>query len=431
MASAEQQQQQQMQPASFLMGHVAPVLSLDSRDWMLASGSEDKTCRIWDLRTEKVHKALTGFDSPVSTTTFTPADGHTIYVGSGTKIHTFDLRMEALVLNSATQSARVYDGAEDEINQIQINHRATYLAACDDAGDVRVLDLKTHKWMRKIERTHDNIAMTVQFVPKKDLQALSGGMDKLVVAWDFYKGRATQLIETDMPQVDVAQSKQLFNPPFVHSIAAHPSGTRMAVGLGDGSVQFLHTSTDLPTAPSALEGDMAALSVSASNKSKKKAASSGKGNDGWLIGGRMVDAHASAIATIEYARFNPGWLITSSSNGSIAIWDDATARYETMQRQNEILDLQKRNLTLAKKGQLEGQAALPYGRSCEPVMEFRTGGVFERVNCVATSKGAAGDEGAGVGAGGGVGGERKLFVAGTHPRIGDKKMQGRIAVYHL
>ncbi|KAF9912590.1 WD repeat-containing protein 53 [Linnemannia zychae] len=339
--------------------------------------------------------------------------------------------MEGLVLNSATQSTRVYEGAEDEINQIQINHRATCLAACDDAGDVRVLDLKTHKWMRKIERAHDNIAMTVQFVPKKDLQALSGGMDKLIVAWDFYKGRATQLIETDVPQVEVAQSKQLFNPPFVHSIAAHPSGTRMAVGLGDGSVQFLHTATDLPAAPSStLEGDMAALSVSASKKSKKKTASSGKGNDGWLIGGRLSDAHASPIATIEYAGFNLEWLITSSSNGSIAVWDDATARYEAMQRQNEILDLQKHNMALAKKGQVEGQVVLPYGRPCKPVMEFRTSDVFERVNCVATSKGAvtaAGDESAGVGAGG----ERKLFVAGTYPRIGDKKMQGRIAVYHL
>jgi hypothetical protein len=42
--------------------------------------------------------------------------------------------------------------------QIQINHRATYLAACDDAGDVRVLDLKSHKWMRPLERKHENVS---------------------------------------------------------------------------------------------------------------------------------------------------------------------------------------------------------------------------------------------------------------------------------
>ncbi|KAF9921741.1 WD repeat-containing protein 53 [Linnemannia zychae] len=407
--------QQQMQPASFLLGHVAPVLSLDARDWMLASGSEDKTCRIWDVRTNKVHKALTGFDSPVTTTTFTPTDEHTIYVGSGTNIYTFDLRMESLILNMATQSTRVYGGAEDEINQIQVNHRATCLLACDDAGDLRVLDLKTHQWMRKIQRIHENIAMSVQFIPKKDLQALSGGMDKLVVAWDFYKKRATQLIEIDTPQVDVAQSKQLFNPPFVHSIAAHASGTRMAVGLGDGSVQFLHTSADPPTAP--LEGEMAALSVTNSKKNRKKAASGGKGDDSWLIGGRLSEAHLSAIATIEYAGFNPGWLVTSSSNGSIAIWDDITARYESMLRQTEIQNLQKHNMELAKKGQTEGQVTLPYGRPCQPLMEFRCNDVFERINCITTSK----DQGT----------EKKLYVAGTYPRAGEKSMQGRIAIYNL
>ncbi|KAI7827949.1 WD40-repeat-containing domain protein [Gamsiella multidivaricata] len=264
---------------------------------MLASGSEDKTCRIWDLRTDKVHKALTGFDSSVTTTAFTPADSHTIYVGSGDKVYTYDLRMDSLLLNT-TQSTRCYDVAEDEINQIHVNHKGSYLVACDDAGDIRVLDLRSHKWMRHLDRKHHNIAMTVQFIPKKELQAISGGMDKLVVAWDFYKGRAIQVIDTDNPQPEGVQSKQLFNPPFVHSIAVHPSGTRVAVGLGDGTVQFLHTSADPPNAPTA--ADEGLPSAGASKKSKKKAASgsSGKGSEGWLLGGRLIDAHASAIATM-------------------------------------------------------------------------------------------------------------------------------------
>jgi hypothetical protein len=45
-----------------------------------------------------------------------------------------------------------------------VNHRATCLAACDDAGDVRVLDLKTHKWMRKFERIHDNVCGLLVFI---------------------------------------------------------------------------------------------------------------------------------------------------------------------------------------------------------------------------------------------------------------------------
>lgn len=43
------------------------------------------------------------------------------------------------------------------------------------------------------------------------LIALSGGMDKLVVAWDFYKGRATQLIETGKNHVPCHRSYLNFN----------------------------------------------------------------------------------------------------------------------------------------------------------------------------------------------------------------------------
>ncbi|KAF9968747.1 WD repeat-containing protein 53 [Mortierella alpina] len=304
----------------------------------------DKTCRIWDLRTDKVHKALRGFEDPVTTTTFTPADSHTIYVGTGVKIYTYDLRMESLLLETA-QSTRVYDGAQDEINQIQVNHRGTCLAACDDAGDIRVLDLKTHKWMRSLQRQHDNIAMTVQFVPKKDLQALSGGMDKQIVAWDFYKGRPTQLIDTgasilipslwlylsirisnllvlhffisqiyccalkDTPAPAGVQSKQLFNPPFVHSIAIHPSGTRAAIGLGDGTIQFLNTAADTPSAPQQTdESSSAAPAVSKKSKKKTAGSSSVKDTDGWMVGGRLNEAHGTPIATMYVPCFCRVWV---------------------------------------------------------------------------------------------------------------------------
>lgn len=131
-----------------------------------------------------VAKLITLSSTQVTTSSFTPVDSHTLYVGSGQKIYTYDLRMEAMILSATDSAIKVYDGAEDEINQvsdmalnrsesvcfqysylnlriifpqIQVNHRATFLASCDDSGDVRVLDLKTHKWMRPLERKHSNV----------------------------------------------------------------------------------------------------------------------------------------------------------------------------------------------------------------------------------------------------------------------------------
>lgn len=85
------------------------------------------------------------------------------------------------------------------------------------------------------------------------------------------------------------QSKQLFNPPFVHSIAAHPSGLRAALGLGDGTVQFLHNAADPPST------DSASTSPAVTKKNKKKAPA---GGDSWVVGGRLVEAHSSPIATM-------------------------------------------------------------------------------------------------------------------------------------
>ncbi|KAG0046565.1 WD repeat-containing protein 53 [Gryganskiella cystojenkinii] len=318
----------------------------------------------------------------VTSTTFTPADEHTIYVGSGHKIYTYDLRMESLLL-SVDKSSKVYGGAEDEINQIDINYRATYLAACDDSGDVRVLDLKTDKWMRPLERKHQNIAMTVQFVPKKELQALTGGMDKLVVAWDFYKGRATQLIET----------------------------------------------------------------VTKKNDKKNKKAPAG--SDNWIVGGRLVEAHLSPIATIAYAGFDSDWLVTSANNGTIAVWDDQVARYECFQQQQALQhrsSLQQQLMKTKKPSaqvlaEVEALEPLPMGRPVQPLLEFKTTGIFERVNCIATttttttlSSMSNNEHNNGQQATADAGGhaaKRLLFVAGTHARIGDKKLQGRIAVYQL
>ena len=51
-----------------LQGHVKGVLALDwsPNGYMLASGSEDHTCRVWDLRTRKCAYTLPCHQSLVS-----------------------------------------------------------------------------------------------------------------------------------------------------------------------------------------------------------------------------------------------------------------------------------------------------------------------------------------------------------------------------
>ena len=122
------------------------------------------------------------------------------------------------------------------------------------------------------------------------------------------------------------------------------------------------------------------------------------------------------------------------------MWDDQAARYESFQMHQEMehrlvlqQQLQNKKPTAQAIAAVEALGPLPVGRPVQPILEFKTSNVFERVNCIATSQSSTGGTTGGEEGHPSTGDPAKklLFVAGTHPRTGDKKLQGRIAVYPL
>ncbi|RUP42907.1 WD40-repeat-containing domain protein, partial [Jimgerdemannia flammicorona] len=291
-----------MQLISHLKGHKASILCLETAQnaplggAVLASGSEDRTCRIWDLRTEKAAKAIRGLENEVTSICFPtkPSSPH-LYLAVGKKVraammfrfcvlwnfiwildrmtpslcleyqvHVYDLRSPDLILS---QSTRSYEFSQDELNQvcpehsvmwdgrlITINDKDKYLATADDNGQVKVVDLETHQLYKQFRTKHDNICMAVRFRPKKPWDLFSGGMDNNLIQWDFSRGVPTVVWDMGKPSPaplsfvppqsitsaapsDLTPGAQVFNPPFVYTIAASDDGHVMGVGLGDGSIK--------------------------------------------------------------------------------------------------------------------------------------------------------------------------------------------------
>ncbi|KAF9162284.1 WD repeat-containing protein 53 [Actinomortierella ambigua] len=446
-----------MQPSWFLNGHRAPVLCLNqSKDGLkLATGSGrsgdlDKTCRIWDLSTNQSSKAIVGFDDAVTAVCWDPLDNQKIYVASGLTLYVFSLATETVILN-VEKASGIYTGAEDEMNQISVNDRDTFLAVCDDAGNVRALDLKSGQWMRRLVGGHDNIAMDVKFVPAKDLQditylfatAISGGMDYRILSWDFYKNRSTEILKTDdMKALNAPQgSAQVFNPPFVLSVAIHPSGTRAAVGLGDGTVQFLHKPNDVPLSPEALKDyqqQQHRQPPASDAKGKKGAKAKGKGSAdaAWIVGGRLLDAHFSSLTTVEYLP-QAGLLVSAANNGTIAVWDEQEARSATLSTDPTAMLLSEEEEEEQRGAAGESDASLQRQqhitlRAVKPLFEFRTLAIFDRINGVSCRTVVESDEG------GNKVTRVQLFIAGV-PQVAEgenapqpsPQVLGRIAVYEV
>ncbi|KAJ3016218.1 hypothetical protein HKX48_004160 [Thoreauomyces humboldtii] len=195
------------------------------------------------------------------------------------QVRLFDLRAgEPAVLTSSTQ---VGAGASDDINQVAVNARGTFLASADDSGAILVTDLRTGRPFKRLRSNHDNLATSVQFHPTKPWELWSGGMDCSLRRWDFSRGCVVDDFEMGSPET--VPAPQTVNPPFVHAVNV-VSQRAVAAGLGDGSVAVL-----------------------------------GLRDGAWGVTTRMSGTHTWAVTAL--ASVGETRLISGGLDGSLVSWD--------------------------------------------------------------------------------------------------------------
>ena len=121
----------------------------------------------------------------------------------------------------------------EEVNEIDIHQNGNFCCACDDSGEVKVIDVENAKVFKTLSRCHTNICTTVKFHPRKPWELISGGLDCKIVRWDFSRGRP--LSEVTVPVGGSQTGSYMVNPPMVHCIDRLRSFS-IVCGLGNGSV---------------------------------------------------------------------------------------------------------------------------------------------------------------------------------------------------
>ena len=147
-------------------------------------------------------------------------------------------------LFSGPQLLHVFHFNADEINQIDINPRASFICACDDSGDIKVIDVENLCLYRNLSRQHDNICSTVKFNTQKPWEIFSGGLDCQLIRWDFSRGRPLAVVHVQMSErgdegkdnTKPTIESYMVNPPMVHSVDVFSSIHSLVCGLGNGSV---------------------------------------------------------------------------------------------------------------------------------------------------------------------------------------------------
>ncbi|XP_033117940.1 WD repeat-containing protein 53-like [Anneissia japonica] len=219
--------------AKWADGHTDSIISVAHNNSTLASGAEDHHICLWSDE-GKVHSKL-NLQDDVTGICFQTSNPNILYAASGNKLNLLDIRDFNHV-----QSCKEFNS--EEINQVDINQKETFIVTCDDSGAVKVVDMREMRLFKTLQR-HKNICTSVKFHPTKGCELISAGTDCIVNSWDFIKGRnlgSLDMHECQSTEDDsIPAEMYMVNPPLVYSIDVTHDGSSVICGLENGKVQVL------------------------------------------------------------------------------------------------------------------------------------------------------------------------------------------------
>lgn len=212
-------------------GHSSSVLCLNvNTEGLVASGAERGELTLWDEGGTSAGQLQLPKADDVTSVVFSPQCPTRLYASHGETIILLDVR-------SLKEPVEHFHVNDEEINCLSVNETDSFLAAADDSGAIKVVDLKKKKVIRSLR--HSNICSSVVFRPQRPQSLVSCGLDMQVMLWNLQKARPLwttnlQECETDGPQ----STGQFFNPPLAHSLSVASCGNIFGCGAQDGKVRI-------------------------------------------------------------------------------------------------------------------------------------------------------------------------------------------------
>lgn len=198
-----------------LEGHSGAVWSaaFDPQSGMLASGSDDKTVKLWDARSGKLLRTLEGQQGFIRSVAFDPQGGTLASGSDGKSVKLWEARSGKLL--------RTFEGHESPVRSVALGSRGETLASGSDDGTAKLWEAGSGKLLRTLEG-HQGWITSMAFDPKGATLA-TGSKDRMVKLWE---ARSGELVRTLEGQAEI------------YTVAFDPRGATLATGGGDRTVKL-------------------------------------------------------------------------------------------------------------------------------------------------------------------------------------------------
>ena len=297
----------------------------------LASGSVDKTVKLWDVSTGKNINTLTGHKDRVGSVAFSP-DGTKLASGSADKtVKLWDV--------STGKNINTLTGHKDRVESIAFSPDGTKLASGSADETVKLWDVSTGENINTFGET-GSASAAVQMLQIFSGRGSSSTQRKSPVTSVAFSPDGTTLASGELGgmvklwNVSTGKNINTFHGPggLSTSVAFSPDGTKLASSIsgGYGTVEIREVTTgkNINTIAGHLDGVQSI--VFSPDSTKLAAGLSGAGVKLWEIEtGQQVATFSEKMGTVKSVAFSPDGVTLASAPGGlmgIKLWDIETGR---------------------------------------------------------------------------------------------------------
>ncbi|MBO1072466.1 MAG: ribosome assembly protein 4 [Dolichospermum sp. DEX189] len=295
-------------------GHEYSVISVGfSPDGkQLASGSYDKTIKIWDVTTGKLLNTLKGHESSVNSVGFSP-DGKQLASGSDDKtIKIWDVTTGKLL--------NTLKGHEYSVISVGFSPDGKQLASGSYEKTIKIWDVTTGKVLntlpseRYANKGHEDSVNSVGFSPDGK-QLASGSYDKTIKIWDVTTGKVLNTLKGHEGEVN--------------SVGFSPDGKQLASGSYDKTIKIWDVTTGkVLNTLKGHEGEVNSVGFSPDGK-QLASGSVDKTIKIWdVTTGKVLNTLKGHESWVNSVGFSPDGkqLASGSADKTIKIWDVTTGK---------------------------------------------------------------------------------------------------------